>query len=218
MTAASPSYPVSLSAHFEYLLVDNSNKESAQEKLHKLYREYNPDLKVSWEKHLKKDKNGRFNFHVSFVSTKPIDSQEHWAKLKIAFAKIIKQHIHQLVFKPGQVTAYLIGTDGQYLAGRAPDDSPIVLVPENRDDFMQVHREIVAKLKELNAEWNTKYELDDDHLPSHYTPHATIVHRNVLSKKLYKNTGVERAAFIALLDSIKPTQPLTMKDHNYSFA
>lgn len=174
---------------------------------------YPPHLRDLCHQHFKKGPN--YSFHVCFVMTKDIEVQEHREKIKRAFVQIVKKHISKTVFYPHEFKAYVIqDKEGKFLHGRSPDNSPLVLVPKNPEDFKKINQELAEKLEELNKLWSKKYELADDLLPQHYTPHITVINRPILAD-LEKKIGKTKRDLLEQLNAKVPTETLTLKDHKY---
>lgn len=76
-----------------------------------------------------------YRFHVCFVSTKEIDSHEHYQVIKKAFMEIVEKHAAKAVFYPSKVQPYVIQGKEGFLHGRSPDNCPLVLLPRNPEDF-----------------------------------------------------------------------------------
>ncbi|MBS0648789.1 MAG: hypothetical protein JSS10_06165 [Verrucomicrobia bacterium] len=206
---------VSLSADIEFLIDPVTNERTlAQAQLkQRFWSIYAPDLEKLCHQHFKKGSS--YSFHVCFVMTKDIDSPEHREKIKRAFVKIVKNHISNTVFCPDAFRAYVLqDKEGKFLQGRSPNNSPVVLVPKNPDDFKRINQALAEKLKELNTLWNKKYELADDLLPEHYTPHITIINRPILFD-LEKKVNKTKKDLLEQLNAKVPVEAFTLKDHKY---
>ena len=210
-SAPTGNFTISISADVEFQLGEKT-KKSAQDELKSIFWAHTTELKTSCEKSFKGGVS--YRFHVCFISTKRITDATHRKTLKQAFVEIVTKHIPHICFEPSELKSYVIESNGTYLCGRSPKESPIVLVPKNPRDFKSINQEMASKLAELNQLWHTSYELDDDLLPHHYTPHITIVNRKALTV-LEKQTGTTKDVLIEKLNSTGPWGTLTLKKHKY---
>lgn len=205
---------VSLSADVEFLIDKASKQQTPVQDILKsrFWSPFSSDLQKFSKQNFKKE---NYFFHVCFITTKVIESEEHRVKIKRAFVEIIKRYIAKIVFRPHEFRPYVIqDRDGKFLLGRSPDKSPIVLVPKNPEDFKKINQELAKKLEELNRLWEEKYELDDDLLPQYYTPHITILNQPAL-RDLEITKGKTKKVLLEHLNASIPKETFTLKDHNY---